>query len=61
MRSLDELDPSQVEEALTALLQARVEGNKVLIVGSGRSSLLERAYAMRLMNLGFKIYLLGIP
>jgi 6-phospho-3-hexuloisomerase len=58
---LDEPDPSQVEEALTALLQARVEGNKVLIVGSGRSSLLERAYAMRLMNLGFKIYLLGIP
>lgn len=53
------LDLSQAEEMLEALLLARAEGCKVLIVGAGRSGLVGRAFAMRLMHLGFDIYVMG--
>ena len=53
------LDLSQVEGMLEALLLARAEGRKVLVVGTGRSGLVGRAFAMRLMHLGFNIYVMG--
>lgn len=53
------LDLSQVEEMLNALLLARVEGRKILVVGAGRSGLVGKAFAMRLMHLGFNIYVMG--
>jgi len=53
------LDPSQVEGMLEALILARAEGRKILIVGAGRSGLVGRAFAMRLMHLGFNIYVMG--
>ena len=53
------LDLSQVEGMLEALLLARAEGRKVLVVGAGRSGLVGRAFAMRLMHLGFNIYVMG--
>jgi 6-phospho-3-hexuloisomerase len=53
------LDTSQVEGMLEALLRARSEGRKVLIVGAGRSGLVGRAFAMRLMHLGFNTYVMG--
>lgn len=53
------LDLSQVEGMLEALLFARAEGRKVLVVGAGRSGLVGRAFAMRLMHLDFNIYVMG--
>ncbi|MFQ6054258.1 MAG: SIS domain-containing protein, partial [Candidatus Bathyarchaeia archaeon] len=53
------LDLAQVEGMLEALLLARAEGRKVLLVGAGRSGLVGRAFAMRLMHLGFNIYVMG--
>ncbi len=57
--AMRQLDLSQVDGMLEALLLARTEGRKVLIVGAGRSGLVGRAFAMRLMHLGFNIYVMG--
>lgn len=53
------LDPSQVDRMLETLLLVRIEGRKTLIVGAGRSGLVGKAFAMRLMHLGFDIYVMG--
>jgi len=53
------LDPSQVEEMLEVLLPTKTEGRKVLVVGAGRSGLVGRAFAMRLMHLDFEVYVMG--
>ena len=53
------LDLSQVEGMLDILVQARGEERKVLIVGAGRSGLVGRAFAMRLMHLGLNVFVMG--
>jgi 6-phospho-3-hexuloisomerase len=53
------LDPSQVEKMLEALLNVRAEGKKALVVGAGRSGLVGKAFAMRLMHLGLNVYVMG--
>lgn len=49
----------QVEDFLKKLIEIYKEGRKVLVVGAGRSGLIGRAFAMRLMHLGFNVYVLG--
>jgi len=44
---------------LEALLLAKSEERKILVVGAGRSGLVGKAFAMRLMHLGFNIYVMG--
>jgi 6-phospho-3-hexuloisomerase len=58
-KAMEELDPIQVEEFLESLLTARTQEKKVLVVGAGRSGLVGRAFAMRLMHLGFNVHVLG--
>jgi 6-phospho-3-hexuloisomerase len=53
------LDQSQVEDMLGTLLRLREEGRKVLVVGAGRSGLVGKAFAMRLMHLGFDVHVMG--
>lgn len=53
------LDPSQVERMLEALLNVRAEEKKALVVGAGRSGLVGKAFAMRLMHLGLNVYVMG--
>jgi len=53
------LDREEVETLLESLMDTRTRGNKVLIVGAGRSGLVGKAFAMRLMHLGFQVYVLG--
>jgi len=53
------LDRQQVLTTIEMLLDAREKGKKVLVVGAGRSGLVARAFAMRLMHLGFNVYVLG--
>ncbi|MEM2926747.1 MAG: 6-phospho-3-hexuloisomerase [Candidatus Bathyarchaeia archaeon] len=57
--ALEAIDPTQVEDMLNTLVITKARGNKVLIVGVGRSGLVGRAFAMRLMHLGFDVYVLG--
>jgi 6-phospho-3-hexuloisomerase len=49
----------QVEDFIKTLIEVHKEGKKVLVVGAGRSGLIGRAFAMRLMHLGFNVYVLG--
>jgi 6-phospho-3-hexuloisomerase len=58
-RAIEGLDPAQVEEMLDILIHLKDVGKKTLIVGAGRSGLVGKAFAMRLMHLGFDVYVLG--
>ncbi len=53
------LDREEVETLLESLMDTRTRDKKVLIVGAGRSGLVGKAFAMRLMHLGFQVYVLG--
>lgn len=52
---LEEIDENTVEEIIIEILKA----NKIFIVGAGRSGLVGKAFAMRLMQIGFKVYVVG--
>lgn len=56
-RSIEELDVKEVERLIELLLRAK--DKKIFIVGMGRSGFVGRAFALRLMNLGFNVYFLG--
>ncbi|RJS82147.1 SIS domain-containing protein, partial [Candidatus Bathyarchaeota archaeon] len=47
----------EVERLIELLLTAK--DKKIFIVGMGRSGFVARAFALRLMNLGFNVYFLG--
>jgi 6-phospho-3-hexuloisomerase len=53
------IDKQQVSKMLEMLLETREKGSKVMVVGVGRSGLVGKAFAMRLMHLGFNVYVLG--
>jgi 6-phospho 3-hexuloisomerase len=48
-----------VESMLRLLRNCKENGNCVFVAGAGRSGLMGRAFAMRLMHLGFKAYVVG--
>jgi 6-phospho-3-hexuloisomerase len=55
--SIEELNMKEVECFIQLLLGAKEK--KIFIVGMGRSGFVGRAFALRLMNLGFNVYFLG--
>jgi len=60
LKASEEIDPGQVEAFISTL--AEVYGDpkrKVLVMGAGRSGLVGRAFAMRLLHMGFNAYVLG--
>lgn len=57
--ALKGLDPTEVESFLLSLQEAQKNKSKVLIIGAGRSGLVGKAFAMRLMHLGFDVFVLG--
>jgi len=56
-KAINELDMNRVEEFVQTILDARKK--KIFVVGVGRSGFVGRAFALRLMNLGFNVYFLG--
>jgi 6-phospho-3-hexuloisomerase len=50
-------DEDQIERMIEMVLDA--EDKKILILGSGRSGFVGRAFALRLMHLGFSVYVSG--
>jgi 6-phospho-3-hexuloisomerase len=56
-RAADLLIPEQVETIVETLMEAR--DKKILVVGAGRSGLVGKAFAMRLMHLGYHVYVTG--
>lgn len=53
------IDKKEVLEMVEILLEARRKCKKVMVVGVGRSGLVGKAFAMRLMHLGFNVYVMG--
>lgn len=51
----DSLDKKQVN----ALINSLEKANKVFVYGAGRSGLVARAFAMRLMHLGINVFVIG--
>lgn len=56
-KAIDELDMDRVEEFIQMILESKEK--KIFVVGVGRSGFVGRAFALRLMNLGFNVYFLG--
>ena len=54
---MEELNLKEVERFISLLLEAKEK--KIFTVGMGRSGFVARAFALRLMNLGFNVYFLG--
>jgi 6-phospho 3-hexuloisomerase len=47
------------EEEVEALIDALLSSKKVFVYGAGRSGLVAKAFAMRLMHLGINVYVVG--
>jgi 6-phospho 3-hexuloisomerase len=47
------------EEEVEALIDAILSSKKVFVYGAGRSGLVAKAFAMRLMHLGINVYVVG--
>lgn len=56
-KTIDNLDERQVEKLIALILEAKEK--KIFIDGMGRSGFVGRAFALRLMNLGFNVYFIG--
>ena len=52
---LDSLKEKQVEKFMQNLIHSR----NIFVSGAGRSGLVGKAFAMRLMHLGFRVYVVG--
>ncbi len=59
LNALNIINMKEVELFVDALINVYKSDKKVLVVGAGRSGLVGRAFAMRLMHLGFRSYVLG--
>ena len=59
LKAARSIDKNQVRKMVEMLVDAREKGKKVMVVGAGRSGLVARSFAMRLMHLGFNVYVLG--
>ena len=55
--NLSQLDEEEPEQFIEILKTHKV--NKILIMGAGRSGLVGRAFALRLLHLGFNAFVLG--
>lgn len=54
---IQSIDEGEIEEMIGTIIETGE--NKILILGSGRSGFVGRAFALRLMHLGFNVYVSG--
>ncbi|HXY88740.1 MAG TPA: 6-phospho-3-hexuloisomerase [Candidatus Acidoferrales bacterium] len=55
----DELDYAEIKAFINDILNAQKNCKRVFILGAGRSGLVAKGFAMRLMHLGFNVYVVG--
>lgn len=55
IEAIDKVDEAELEMMISKIMDA----SSVFIVGTGRSELIGKAFAMRLMHLGFTVYAVG--
>lgn len=58
-KAADELNRDNVDKFIDVLVDAYSRKSKILVMGAGRSGLVGRAFAMRLLHMGFNSYVLG--
>lgn len=51
------IDEGEIERMIDMILESKE--NKILLIGTGRSGFVGRAFALRLMHLGFNVYVSG--
>jgi 6-phospho-3-hexuloisomerase len=56
-QSIDDLNPFEVEKLIQLIVDAK--DKRIFAIGIGRSGFVAKAFALRLMNLGFNVYVLG--
>jgi 6-phospho-3-hexuloisomerase len=59
LKAIDLISDTEKNAMIEALIAARKEGRRVFVVGAGRSGLVAKAFAMRLMHMGFDVYVVG--
>ncbi len=61
LKSAEVINKDEIEDFINLLVKAYRENGrrKILVMGAGRSGLVGRAFAMRLMHMGFNVYVLG--
>jgi len=55
----DEMDYSEVNSLVDGILSAQQNKRRIFVMGAGRSGLVAKGFAMRLMHLGFNVYVVG--
>ena len=55
----DEIDYAEVHSLISDIVSAHQNNKRVFVMGAGRSGLAAKAFAMRLMHLGFNVYVVG--
>lgn len=58
-QSLDLVNPEQADRFMNTFVMAYREKRVVGVVGAGRSGLVAKSFAMRLMHLGFDVFVIG--
>lgn len=59
VENLDEIIDRLDRETIRDMVQKILQGERVFVMGAGRSGLVAKAFAMRLMHLGFSVYVVG--
>ena len=54
---IQSIENDEIDRIVEVILEARE--NKILLIGTGRSGFVGRAFALRLMHLGFNVYVSG--
>lgn len=55
--AVSKIDRAEVEKMIDWIIGAK--DRRILIIGAGRSGLVGKSFAMRLMHLGFNVYVMG--
>ncbi|MEM1617979.1 MAG: 6-phospho-3-hexuloisomerase [Desulfurococcaceae archaeon] len=59
LKAVDLISDEEKEKIVDELLRVKKENKKVFVTGAGRSGLVAKAFAMRLLHLNFNIYVIG--
>jgi len=59
VHAIDMINEDEINSFVNVLLDTYKDKRKVLVIGAGRSGLVGKAFAMRLMHMGFNVYVLG--
>lgn len=59
LKAVEVISEDEKNKMIEELLDAYKRGARVLVMGAGRSGLVGKSFAMRLLHLGFQVYVLG--